>query len=434
MADTYSLINETREFLLIKMMFDQKHHPTDAELTALWTKIYAASSTSKADKVTGAVSGHFAGLDVNGNLTDSGYKAESFALKNHVHEHYMQDNENVVYDASTDKTFTFRVSNGSPFVIDNTSGDTLPVIEHLNADLLDGKHASEFALTANLDARYMRLDASNNYNAAVNTLTFSVTSGAPFVVTKQGTAIIAVVDNFNADLLDGKHASAFALEKHVHINYADKSAAQDITGLWTFNPSTGTAPFALNSAMTSVVTYLNADKLDGNDAAAFAAAVHNHDTAYYTKAQMDTALAGKIAIPDTGAADGEILLWNDASQIFRNSGVDLSDLATQTDIGNKYTKVSATTNNLVKFATSGTALADAGVDAADFALVSDIYTQTQLTNYTTALALSSGSTISGAGIFIMGSDEDTGAGVTPNGTIKGYINGHTYYFLTSATA
>lgn len=37
-----------------------------------------ADVANKADKVSGAVSGNFAGLDANGNLTDSGYKAADF--------------------------------------------------------------------------------------------------------------------------------------------------------------------------------------------------------------------------------------------------------------------------------------------------------------------------------------------------------------------
>jgi hypothetical protein len=37
-----------------------------------------ADVTNKADKVSSAVSGNFAGLDANGNLTDSGYKAADF--------------------------------------------------------------------------------------------------------------------------------------------------------------------------------------------------------------------------------------------------------------------------------------------------------------------------------------------------------------------
>ena len=39
----------------------------------------------KADKVNSATAGHFAGLDANGNLTDSGKKPEDFADANHTH-------------------------------------------------------------------------------------------------------------------------------------------------------------------------------------------------------------------------------------------------------------------------------------------------------------------------------------------------------------
>lgn len=42
--------------------------------------------SGKADKVSGATSGNFAGLDANGNLTDSGKKAEDFATADHNHD------------------------------------------------------------------------------------------------------------------------------------------------------------------------------------------------------------------------------------------------------------------------------------------------------------------------------------------------------------
>lgn len=47
-------------------------------ISGLWTKITNASG-NKADKVSGATNGNFAGLDSNGNLTDSGSKASDFA-------------------------------------------------------------------------------------------------------------------------------------------------------------------------------------------------------------------------------------------------------------------------------------------------------------------------------------------------------------------
>lgn len=54
------------------------------------TNSYATTSqlpdiTGKADKVTSATSGNFAGLDSNGNLTDSGSKASDFATASSVH-------------------------------------------------------------------------------------------------------------------------------------------------------------------------------------------------------------------------------------------------------------------------------------------------------------------------------------------------------------
>ena len=54
------------------------------------TNTYATTSqipsvTGKADKVTGATNGNFAGLDSNGNLTDSGKKASDFASASDVH-------------------------------------------------------------------------------------------------------------------------------------------------------------------------------------------------------------------------------------------------------------------------------------------------------------------------------------------------------------
>ena len=45
------------------------------------TEGIAVDVRGKADKVTGATSGDFAGLDANGNLTDSGKKAADFLVE-----------------------------------------------------------------------------------------------------------------------------------------------------------------------------------------------------------------------------------------------------------------------------------------------------------------------------------------------------------------
>ncbi len=61
----------------------------DAAKDSALEEITAAAS-DKADKVKSATAGHFAGLDANGNLTDSGKKPGDFAAASHSHSGYAQ--------------------------------------------------------------------------------------------------------------------------------------------------------------------------------------------------------------------------------------------------------------------------------------------------------------------------------------------------------
>lgn len=87
-------------------------------------------------------------------------------------------------------------------------------------------------------------------------------------VTKVGTTMIP---NFNADLLDGYHASAFSLyHEHPYLPLIGGT----ITGNLIVNGTT-----TLNNITkigTSLITNLNADYLDGYHASAFALASHTH--------------------------------------------------------------------------------------------------------------------------------------------------------------
>ena len=49
-----------------------------SDIAALQTAVGNIDYSGKADKVASATAGHFAGLDANGNLTDSGYTSSSF--------------------------------------------------------------------------------------------------------------------------------------------------------------------------------------------------------------------------------------------------------------------------------------------------------------------------------------------------------------------
>ncbi len=84
-----------------------------------WAKV-DNSDTNKADKVTGAVSGNFAGLDSNGNLTDSGSKAADFATTSHTQA------------ASTITDFDTEVSNNTDVAANTTDRHT-----HSNKAQLD---------------------------------------------------------------------------------------------------------------------------------------------------------------------------------------------------------------------------------------------------------------------------------------------------------
>ena len=57
---------------------------TAADQTAMQENI-KKTHTGKADKVSSATAGHFAGLDSSGNLTDSGKKPGDFAAASHTH-------------------------------------------------------------------------------------------------------------------------------------------------------------------------------------------------------------------------------------------------------------------------------------------------------------------------------------------------------------
>lgn len=83
-------------------------------------------SSSKADKVASATSGNFAGLDANGNLTDSGSKASDFATAAQGTKA-----DTAVQDASyvhTDNNYTTAEKNKLAAVSASVSGDTLTIV------------------------------------------------------------------------------------------------------------------------------------------------------------------------------------------------------------------------------------------------------------------------------------------------------------------
>lgn len=83
-------------------------------------------SSSKADKVASATAGNFAGLDANGNLTDSGSKASDFATAAQGAKA-----DTAVQDASyvhTDNNYTSAEKNKLAAISASVSNDTLTIV------------------------------------------------------------------------------------------------------------------------------------------------------------------------------------------------------------------------------------------------------------------------------------------------------------------
>ena len=69
---------------------DANGNPTDSGKKSADFADANHTHAGKADKVNSATAGHFAGLDANGNLTDSGKKASDFANASHAHAGYAE--------------------------------------------------------------------------------------------------------------------------------------------------------------------------------------------------------------------------------------------------------------------------------------------------------------------------------------------------------
>ena len=119
-------------------------------------------------------------------------------------------------------------------------------VDGLNADYLDGLHGSSFLKLATAQT----VTVAHTFNPAV--------AGAPFAL--GANALGYVVSGFNADQLDGLHKTDFL----------QLATAQTVTARHTFNPSVAGAPFTLGAnAQGHTVSGFDADTLDGNHASAF---------------------------------------------------------------------------------------------------------------------------------------------------------------------
>lgn len=378
-----------RELLFKKVFYYKQYEVTDEDVSTLFGEIVELNVDGKADKLVTGVENNFMCFDDTGNIKDSLKNSGSFSAAGHTHDsRYLRLDADNLYD-SVNNTFTFQVLDGVPFVIDNTSGDILAAVEHLNADLLDGKHASAFAaLKHTHDERYIRSDTGVT---VTNLLTFQRTTAAPFAiaVTSQG----QLVTGLNADQLDGNHASDFATAAHTHdTRYLRLDAGN------TYDSDTNTfnwqvvdgVPFVIDNTggdPLPVITWLNADMLDDYEASDFALAAHTHSE--YTN-KVPAAVVDNFC---SFLEDGDI----------QDSGYSATDFAAAGHNHDaEYLKLPA--------AGSGGGLSLLVYDGSE-PLTSSI---------TEAMLVTSNSSVGGT--------------TTPSGTVQVDINGVTFYLLTAAAA
>lgn len=157
------------------------------------------------------------------------------------------------------------------------------LVPNLNADKLDGKESTDFAASNHTHSSLgASLDVTGNVRA-----TGQLSSAAP-----QGTPPLAVasstlVPNLNADKVDGKEAADFAAATHTHSQLPALEVTGDLAagGQVKANAPQGTAPLAVTS--TTRVPNLNADRLDGRDSTEFALANHTHTQTFGVASVFD---------------------------------------------------------------------------------------------------------------------------------------------------
>ena len=262
-----------------------------------------------------------------------GTTGTTVAYGDHTHSGFTQDSANEVISGAW--TFTgiaeFGVAPqftaaGTPFTVTSTT-----VVTNLNADRLDGNHSSAFATSSHTHTGvYEPADADITKRNEAETVTANWTfSGTPIfsgvpnfsnaALPFSVNASSGMVSNLDANYLNGKADSAFELAigtkntafnknfgttsttvaygNHTHSGFTQDSANEVISGAWTFTgaaefgvrptfSSVVGAPFIVSSITASVVTNLNADKLDGYHSSSFSLSGHTH-TGVYEPADAD---------------------------------------------------------------------------------------------------------------------------------------------------
>jgi hypothetical protein len=112
-------------------------------------------------------------------------------------------------------------------------------------------------------------------------------------------------NGLNADLLDGNHAGAFALDGHDHDDSYILESGDTMSGVLTLSDGSQAASrtWVDSNADVPNADYADsagdADTVDGEHASAFADAGHTHDDRYYTESEADSNFAATGHLHDS---------------------------------------------------------------------------------------------------------------------------------------
>ncbi len=198
----------------------------DGVTSAIQTQIDA-----KADKVTEATNGNFAALDTNGNLTDSGHKDADYADASHTHG---------------DITAAGAVTSDAAIP---GNGDYILITDSTETNKIQRGVAIGTGTT-----KYLREDGSFQTPPDTNTKVSQAAS------TANETHAVLLKKTTGTDT----ETETAVFDDSVTVN---PSTGEVAAVKFKSTQATGTAPFEV--ASTTAVTNLNADKVDGKDAADF---------------------------------------------------------------------------------------------------------------------------------------------------------------------
>lgn len=170
------------------------------------------------------------------------------------------------YITLTDLTTRIIRSNAQRMFLGESEVLTTENISTADVDMVDGKHASDFA-----EVNHTHID-----EIALNDLSDVDVTGADenYVVSYSKANAMWMAKKFN-EITTLAHASLAQLYTDDHLQYIHVSNPRTITAQHTFN--TNGAPFIIGPNAEQVVTGLNADMIDGKHASDFIQGDHTHD-------------------------------------------------------------------------------------------------------------------------------------------------------------